>query len=71
MRLIVAEVVLELGPCTDAWPALEVLPKPEGTTYYPDARVYVRTEAGTPTWVNGMRLRRRARAIAKAYIGPN
>lgn len=54
MKLIVAEVAMELGPCTDRWPALEILPKPEGTSWYPDARVFVITREGTPRWINRM-----------------
>lgn len=49
MKLIVAEVVIELEPESPlTW--LEVLPKPEGTTYIPWARVFVRTEPGTPNY---------------------
>lgn len=47
MKLIVAEVVLEMPGRYDP---MEVLPKPEGTTYIPWARVYVRTVAGTPRY---------------------
>jgi hypothetical protein len=70
VKLIVAEVVIELeaGRGDIDWPL--ILPRPEGTTYYPDARVFVRTRPETPTWLNGMRLRRRGRALIKAYIGP-
>lgn len=51
MKLIVAEVVMEIkGPLR--W--LEVLPKPEGTSWYPDARVFVITREGTPRWINRM-----------------
>lgn len=63
MRLIVAEVVLE-------WPAPDypkdgfglAMPKPEGTTWYPDGRVFVRTEEDTPKWLGYKRERRRRRA---------
>lgn len=45
MKLIVAEVLIELvTPITFG----HVFLKPEGTTYYPDARVYVRTQSNTP-----------------------
>lgn len=40
----------------------EVLPRPEGTTWYPDARVFVRTEPNTPRWNGRQRQRRRALA---------
>jgi hypothetical protein len=47
MKLIVAEIVLEWRePLT----FMTVLPKPEGTSYYPDARVFVKTREGTPRW---------------------
>lgn len=56
MKLIVAEVVLEMPGRYDP---MEVLPKPEGTTWYPDGRVFVRTEANTPKWLGRKRQRRR------------
>ena len=48
VKLIVAEVVLEW---TEPYDPLAVLPRPEGTTFYPDARVFVRTRIGTPRWI--------------------
>lgn len=53
MKLIVAEVVME-------WVASElphqrfgeILPKPEGCSWYPDARVFVKTREGTPRWLH-------------------
>jgi hypothetical protein len=56
MRLIVNEVLLELAH-DEPW--LDV--RLEGSTYYPDARVFCRTLEGPPGWINGQRLRRRAR----------
>lgn len=55
MKLIVAEVVMECPP--SEYGPMEILPRPEGTTWYPDGRVFVRTEPGTPRW---RRRRRRA-----------
>jgi hypothetical protein len=51
MKLIVAEVVYECVPIPDP---IFMLPKMEGTTYYPDARVFVITRDGTPPWINRM-----------------
>lgn len=60
MKLIVAEVVLEMEEAALSF--CEVLPRPEGTTWYPDARVFVRTEPNTPRWNGRQRQRRRALA---------
>lgn len=52
MRLIVAEVRYEAAPSSSAEWDLALSLKPEGCTWYPDARVWVRTVPGTPRWVN-------------------
>jgi len=53
VKLIVSEVVLEWPKERDVmfFRDLEILPKPEGTTWYPDARVFVRTRPNTPRWI--------------------
>jgi hypothetical protein len=58
MRLIVAEVVYE-EPKGDRFGM--AMPKPEGCTWYPDARVIVATREGTPDWLGAKRERRRKR----------
>jgi hypothetical protein len=63
VKLIVAEVFLEW---LEPYDVLEILPKPEGTTWYPDARVFVRTREGTPRWLRRYGSRVRASAI---YLG--
>lgn len=54
MKLIVAEVVLDWSDVP--YEPAEILPKPEGTTWYPDGRVFVRTvdfrlKDPTPSWL--------------------
>lgn len=49
MKLIVAEIIMEC-PRSEYGPG-DSLPRPEGSTWYPDARVFVRTEPNTPRWI--------------------
>ena len=48
MKLIVAEVLFE---CPFEYGPFERLPAPEGSTWYPDGRVFVRTTPDTPRWI--------------------
>jgi hypothetical protein len=59
LRLIVAEVVLDWSDVPLY--AGMALPKPEGTTWYGDAQVFVRTREGTPPWQGRSREHRRRR----------
>jgi len=56
LRLIVAEVVMEYPEVPGGYGL--AAPKPEGTTWYPDGRVFVLTRPGTPNWRSGERRRR-------------
>jgi hypothetical protein len=59
MKLIVAEVVLVIPE--ECMMLGAVLPKPEGTTFYREALVFVKTRPGTPELVR----RRRTKAPTK------
>jgi hypothetical protein len=52
MKLIVAEVIWERPA---HWMPGMAIPRPEGATWYPDAKVLVMERPGTPRWVKRRR----------------
>jgi hypothetical protein len=56
MKLIVAEVIWERPA---HWMMGMADPKPEGATWYGDAKVMVKTRPNTPRWVNRLHHSRR------------